>query len=299
MAGSAPRPLALAGRRVFDGFGFAVRGVFPFVRPTTADEVAEIYARATAEGLTVGMRGNGRSYGDAAINGGGVILDTMGMDKVLSLDPASGIVEVEPGVTIEGLWRRVLAEGWWPAVVPGTMFATLGGCAAMNVHGKNHFKVGGTGDVLLDADLLTPGGERLLLSRDSNTDVFHAAVAGFGMLGTFTRLRFQLKKIDSGLLRVRQIPARSFEEQFEVFEREIPGSDYLVSWVDCVGGGASLGRGQIHSATYVHEDPNPRRTLEPAGQDLPKHIMGVPRTLVSPILAAFQNAFWMRWVNRE
>ena len=284
-------------RRVFDGFGFAMRSVSPFLQPRDAGEVAAIFARATEEGVRVGMRGNGRSYGDAALNGGALVLDMMAMNHILSWDPATGIVEVEPGVTIGDLWRATLADGWWPAVVPGTMLSTLGGCAAMNVHGKNHFRVGGTGDSILDADLVTPSGETLLVSRTSNPDLFHAAIAGFGMLGTFTRIRLQLKKVDSRLLRVAQIPARTLDEQLEIFERDGATSDYLVSWMDCIAGSGGLGRGQIHRAQYVHDDPDAKATLDPLRQDLPGHILGVPRGLVGKLLGLFNNNFGMGWVN--
>ncbi len=62
----AARPLALAPRKVFDGYGFAVRAVSPTVRPRDAAEVAEIFRRASTERIPVGLRANGRSYGDAS-----------------------------------------------------------------------------------------------------------------------------------------------------------------------------------------------------------------------------------------
>lgn len=293
------RPLALAPRRVFDGYGFAVRGVSPYVRPRSAEEVASIFARATAEGIPVGMRGSGRSYGDAALNSAGMVMDMTGFDKVLSFDAEHGVAEVEPGVTISQLWRHALPHGYWPSVVPGTMAPTLGGCAAMNVHGKNHFKVGGTGDSILEADLATPAGELLRVSRTENADLFHGAVAGFGMLGTFTRLKLKLKKIHSGTMRVRQIPVGNLAEQFAVFEQEEAGADYLVSWVDCIQGGSGLGRGQIHVAHYLKEgeDADPKRTLDPTRQDLPPHILGVPRSLVPVVLKLFNTRHGMGLLN--
>ncbi len=293
------RPLALAPRRVFDGYGFAARAVSPYVKPRTAEEVAGIFARATAEGLPVGMRGSGRSYGDAALSTGGLVMDMTGFDRILSFDAEHGVAEVEPGVTVAQLWRHALPHGYWPSVVPGTMAPTLGGCAAMNVHGKNHFKVGGTGDSILEADLVTPGGERLRLSRDENADLFHGAVGGFGMLGTFTRLRIKLKKVHSGNMRVRQIPVGTLQEQFDVFEQECPNADYVVSWVDCIAGGGSLGRGQLHVAHYLKEgeDKDPKRLLDPAAQDLPGHILGVPRSLVPVVLKIFNTPPGMRLLN--
>ncbi len=293
------RPLALAPRRVFDGYGFAARAVSPYVRPTSVEEVAGVFAQATAEGISVGMRGSGRSYGDAALNGAGLVMDMTGFDRILSFDAEHGVAEVEPGVTIAQLWRHGLPHGYWPAVVPGTMAPTLGGCAAMNVHGKNHYKVGGTGDSILDADLVTPAGELLRVSRTENADLFHAAVSGFGMLGTFTRLRLKMKKVHSGLMRVRQIPVGNLKEQFEVFEQETPDSDYVVSWVDCTAGGSALGRGQIHAAKYLAEgeDKDAARTLDPTRQDLPPHILGVPRALVPVILKMFNNRHGIRMLN--
>lgn len=287
------------GRRVFDGFGYSTRSTSLCAQPRAAEEIAAIFRRASEEGATVAMRGSGRSYGDAALNGGGVVLDTTGMDQILAWDPATGIAEVGPGVTIEKLWRSTLADGWWPAVVPGTMAPTLAGCAAMNVHGKNHFKVGGTGDQILDADLVLPTGEIRRVSREENADLFHAAVAGFGALGAFSRIRLQLKKVEGGRLRVRALRARSLEEQFELFERETPRSDYYVTWVDCITGGASLGRGTAHQAWYTHgdEDPEGRAWLPPARQDLPGHIFGVPKSAVWRVLSLFNWNGGMRLLN--
>lgn len=286
-------------RRVYSGFGFASRSVSAFVQPTNADEVAATFAQAASEGVRVAMRGSGRSYGDAAMNGGELVLDTTGMNRILSWDAESGIVEAEPGVTVEALWRTALPSGWWPSVVPGTMFPTLGGCAAMNIHGKNHFRMGGIGDHILDLDLITPMGERLTLSRTVEPDLFHAVISGFGMLGTITRLRMQLKHVHGGRLRVRQIPARSLDEQFAIFEANENTSDYLVSWMDCIAGGAGLGRGQVHRAEYTRpgEDPEGAALLKPERQDLPPTIMGVPRSLVGTILKIFSFNLGMRLVN--
>lgn len=295
----AARPLGLAPRKVFDGYGFAVRAVSPTVRPRDAGEVAEIFRRASQERIPVGLRANGRSYGDASLNARGVVLDMMGMNRILSLDAERGIVEVEPGVTIGDLWRHVLPHGWWPTVVPGTMHATLAGCAAMNVHGKNHYKVGGTGDSVLDADLVTPDGVVRRISREDDAPLFRAAIGSFGTLGAFTRIRLQLKRVESGRMRVWQIPAPSLDAQFDVFAEHTADSDYLVSWVDCIAGGSGLGRGQAHRAVYLHadEDPDGARMLAPERQDLPGHILGVPKALVPKILRIFSFNAGMHLLN--
>ncbi len=284
-------------RKVFDGFGYSVRSVSGFATPKSAAEIAGWFGYAKENGLTVAVRGSGRSYGDAALNGGGLILDTRAMRRVLSWDPASGIAEVEPGVTIEDLWRTFLKDGYWPAVVPGTMFPTLAGIASMNVHGKNCFKAGPWGDHILDGDLVAPDGNTYRVSREENADLFRAAIGGFGMLGAWSRLRIKLKRVHSGRLRVKAYYCRDLTEQFAWFEEATKTADYCVSWVDCIAGGAGLGRGQPHSGRYLADGEDAAPDLDPARQDLPGSIMGVPRGLVGTILGKLNNNLGMRFLN--
>jgi hypothetical protein len=91
------------------------------------------------------------------------------------------------------------------------------------------------------------------------------------MLGCFTRIQIELKKVHSGLLKVTALVNRNLAEAFQIFEERLPGSDYLVGWVDCFAKGDALGRGEIHQANYLAsgEDPNPNQTLRVAKQELP------------------------------
>ena len=161
-------------------------------RPTTVDGVRDVLTLAAARGLGVGLRGAGCSYGDASLNAEGVSLDLSRMNRILEWDPATGVIRVEPGVTIRQLWQYVLEDGWWPPVVTGTMAITLGGAAGMNIHGKNNWKLGPIGDHVRSVDLLLASGEVVRCSRDERPELFHAAIGGFGMLGCFTSLELQL-----------------------------------------------------------------------------------------------------------
>lgn len=275
-------------RRVFEGFGYSTRSESVFAVPETVDELMQIYARASEESIPIHHRGSGRSYGDAAMNGGGLILDMRRMNRLLDFDPEEGIVETEPGFTIEDLWNCVLPHGYWPTVVPGTMFPTLGGCAAMNIHGKNHPQQGGFGDAIVDADLVTPRGELIRISPDENKELFRAAVSGFGMLGTLTRIKLRTKRVGSGSLEVRQKPAASLREQFEIFEEHADQCDYIVGWVDCIHGGSEVGRGQVHLANYLESGPK-ALGLDLDEQALPASIMGVPVGMVGIVLPLMQH----------
>jgi len=285
--------------RVLDGFGGSLRSLSRSVSPASLDEMAAAFATARAEGWKVSFRGAGRSYGDASLNAGQLSVDGRAMHRLLSFDAATGVVEAEGGASIAEVWRHALPLGWWPAVVPGTMFPTMGGCVGMNIHGKNCFKAGPFGDHVLELDLLTAGGERHTLSRERDPELFHAVIAGLGLLGAVTRVKLQLKRVESGRLRVWPRVTEDLAGMFEVFESHMPTADYVVGWVDCFAHGGALGRGLVHVARHLHadEDPEAARTLALEAQELPSSILGFPKSLLWMFMRPFTNDWGTRLVN--
>ena len=110
--------------RVLDGFGSSLRVASRCVTPRSLEELASVLSQAREERFVVSFRGSGRSYGDASLNQGGLAIDNRGMDRVLAFDPETGVIEAEPGVTLDRLWRTGLPHGYWPHVVPWIFMAT-------------------------------------------------------------------------------------------------------------------------------------------------------------------------------
>ncbi|MEO7717100.1 MAG: FAD-binding oxidoreductase [Capsulimonas sp.] len=283
-----------------EGWGMSCSGMSYVYRPVNTRGIQQILEIARDSGRPIGMRGAGRSYGDASLNSEGLLLEMTRMNRILDWNPQTGRITVEPGVTVQQMWQYIIEDGWWPPVVPGTMFPTLGGCASMNIHGKNNFKVGPIGDHILSFQIVLPSGEELTCSRNENPDIFHGAISGFGMLGVFTQLTLQMKRVYSGLLDVTAIAVGSFAEMFAQFEQRLPESDYLVGWVDCFASGESLGRGQIHQANYLAPgvDPEPTQTLRVINQELPDTFAGaVPKSVMWRMMKPLVNDPGMRAIN--
>jgi FAD/FMN-containing dehydrogenase len=269
-------------------------------RPSTIEGVREVFEHARASGRTVALRGSGCSYGDASLGREEIVLDITRMNRILEWNPVEGVAVCEPGVTIKQLWQHALGDGWWPYVVSGTMFPTLAGAAAMNIHGKNNFRVGTIGDHILSFELMLPSGEIKPCSRETNPDLFFAAIGGFGMLGVFTKITIELKKVYSGHLRVTPLGVRNWRQMFELFEEHLPDADYLVGWVDCFASGNGAGRGQIHRADYLipGEDPLPAQTLQVSHQELPDTLFGlIPKSAMWRFLRPLTNNIGMRALN--
>ncbi|MFT6715065.1 MAG: decaprenylphospho-beta-D-ribofuranose 2-oxidase, partial [Planctomycetota bacterium] len=276
-----------------EAWGMTHRADARVFHPTDVTQVKSSFEAARRDGVTIGPRGSGCSYGDASVNTGGHTLDITGMDKILSFDNETGIADCEAGVTIEGLWKHSLPRGYWPTVVSGTMFPTLAGTLGANIHGKNNFRVGTIGDAVHEFDLVTPAGELLTCSRDSNSDVFHAAIGGFGLLGVFTRVKIKTKKVHSGNLEVAAHATENLAEMMRYFEEHKATSDYLVGWIDCFGKGKMLGRGLIHNARYLdpgEDQGDIEESFTLGHQELPENIMGLfPKGELWQFLKYFTN----------
>ena len=283
-----------------DNFGHSMHSAAYVFRPSRMDQVEALFEQARQRGTPITFRGAGRSYGDAALNAGGIVVETRRLDRILAWNPEQGVITVEPGVTIEKLWKHILEDGWWPPVVPGTMFPTLGGCLSTNIHGKNNWQQGTIGEHVLEFEALLPDGRKVVCSREVNADLFHAMIGGIGMLGMFIQITLQMKRIYSGKLWVTAWTEDSLAGMMSAIETRKSDSDYLVGWIDCLATGKSLGRGQMHAANCLAEgeDPAPAQSLLLDKQVLPDTFFGlVPKSILYRFIQPAMNNLGMRVVN--
>jgi FAD/FMN-containing dehydrogenase len=275
-----------------ENFGHSLRSQAYVYTARNADDIAAIFKLAKAKGLTITLRGAGKSYNDASLNAGGIVLDLQQMNHILAWDPATGLVTVEPGVTLQQLWQHVLPDGWWPPVVSGTMATTLGGCLGSNIHGKNNFRMGPIGEHVVEFTAVLPTGAEMTCSPQKQGDLFRAMIGGLGMLGVFTSITLQMKQVHSGLLSVHAWGVPDLATHLGAIEKAAPGHNYTVGWLDPMAGGKALGRGQIHTADYLApgEDAEAARTLQVDYQTLPPKFFGVvPKSVLHYFMAPFGN----------
>ncbi len=205
--------------------------------------------------------GNGRSYGDVCLNPRGTLWTTRGLDRFLVLDPQTGVVECEAGVLLKDLIDVALPRGWFPPVVPGTQFVTVGGAIANDVHGKSHHAVGSFGHHVLELELLRTDGSVLRCSPQRNADYFAATVGGLGLTGIITRARIQLRAVPGPWLEVDTIPFDSLEAFFELSNTR-PAPEYSAAWLH--PGPHGTGKGILFRANHFPLDrparpPKPRK----------------------------------------
>lgn len=217
--------------------------------------LADVLGASVLPGL---VHGNGRSYGDVCLNPGGTLWSARGLDRFIAFDAATGVIECEAGVLLKDIIEVVLPHGWFPPVVPGTQFVTVGGAIANDVHGKAHHVAGSFGDQVLSFELLRTDGTVLPCSAIENAGWFAATIGGLGLTGVITRARLRLRRVDGPWLDAETIPFDSLERFFELSEQARQRFDYTVSWIDCVRGAG--GRGVFFQGNHAarRESPQPR-----------------------------------------
>ncbi len=200
-------------------------GNYLFYKPRSIDEIKTLLSK----NKKLISSGGFRSYGDSAISD--VIINSKYFNKIINFDEESGILRAESGITIDEMIKFLLPKGWFLKVTPGTKFATLGGCIASDVHGKEHHLEGCFSEILVELKLLVNKEKVIELSRSSHPDLFQATCGGMGLTGFIAEAAIKCKKIKSSNIIFNKVLNYNIDDVFSCFEK-YKSSNYSVAWLD-------------------------------------------------------------------
>lgn len=275
----------LTERRELTGWGRAIRSRSALQRPRDAEDVAAAIRAAGGRGVLA--RGLGRSYGDAALNAGGTVVDMTGLDRVHGVDPSTGVVDLDAGVSLDSLMRTVLPYGLWVPVLPGTRQVTVGGAIACDIHGKNHHSHGSFGNHVLGLDLLTADGSVRTIGPDGpDRELFWATVGGIGLTGIILRARVRMKHTETAYFIADQDRTRDLDETMTLLtDGSDDAYDYSMALLDTIARGRQLGRAGFTRGSLARRD------------ELPPKLRRDPLRFDAPQLATLPDIFPNGMVN--
>ncbi len=286
------------------GWGRVSASWAELAEPATAAAAAELLGRG-AELLGGGAgsrrmipRGLGRAYNNAAQCAGGVVISTAGLNRIIELDTATGLVTCEAGVSLEQLMVAGLPAGWFVPVSPGTRQVTVGGAIAADVHGKNHHVAGSFARHVRSFELVLPGGEPRTVTEQSDPALFWATAGGMGLTGLITRATIQLKPVASSRVRVDTVRTADIDETMAVLAAHDRRHGYTVAWSDSMARGAALGRSVITSGDFAEPSDLPAADAENPFAFRPGARLGVPAAfppgVINRYTVALANAAYYR-----
>ena len=185
-------------------------------------------------------RGNGRSYGDSALNTAST-LSTARLNHMLSFDADTAVLACESGVLLAEILDVFVPRGYFPPVTPGTKHVSVGGMIAADVHGKNHHVAGSFGRHVLWMDVMVGSGEVVRCAVDENAELFRHTIGGMGLTGVILRAAFKLIPVESAFMRSETQAAGTLDQVMEIVEDSASWT-YSVAWIDCSVAGPALGR---------------------------------------------------------
>lgn len=281
--------------RLLAGWGGTAPSRARLVTPLDDNDVSRLLDVAPPRGVIA--RGLGRSYGDVALNAGGMVLDATALTGVKSIDLERGIVTVGAGTSLDSLMKWLLPRGWFVPVTAGTRFVTVGGAIASDIHGKNHHAEGTFGSHVHALTLRTGGGDTLTVTPTDTPDIFWATAGGMGLTGVILDATFDLIPVETSLIQVDEERCRDLDD---MMSRMSEGDDryrYSVAWID-YSVGRSLGRGILGRGDHATLDALPKAARAHPRRFAPKPLAVTPEVLPSGLVndmtvRAFNEA-WFR-----
>jgi decaprenylphospho-beta-D-ribofuranose 2-oxidase len=268
--------------RTLTGWGRVAPSRALVTGPLEPEQLADLIKGAPAGGVLA--RGAGRSYGDAAQNGGGVVLQPVTGSRV-EVDAAGASLRASAAATFTELLAATVPLGLLPPVLPGTRHLTVGGAVAADVHGKNQHADGSISAWIEAIELLD--GRGVLRAVLPGTPEFRATVGGMGLTGVIVSVQLRLLRIRGTRL---QVTTRRFADLDALLAaQDDPGSRYAVAWVDMSATGRSLGRGVLDTGDHLPDADGLR--YDP-GRPWPAPPL--PVCPVTPLSARAFNTGWYR-----
>ena len=169
------------------------------VEATTVQQVEALLKLANEVRFPVTPRGTGTGLtGGSVPVFGGVTLSLERMNRILRIDAANLVAEVEPGVVNGDLKKAARELGlFYPPDPASFETCSLGGNVATNAGGASCVKYGTTRDYVLGLEAVLPTGNRIITGVQTRKgvvgyDLTRLLVGSEGTLGVITRLILKL-----------------------------------------------------------------------------------------------------------
>lgn len=200
-------------------------------------------------------RGAGLSYAAASFMQHGLSVSHHSFDRITDFDSASGVVEVETGITLSALHRFLSARGLHLPIQPGHGRISVGGCIGPDVHGKNQTRDGTFINQVESITLRHPTHGTLELSPHRDPKLFRLTCGGYGLTGHIISARLRASPTPTPWVKMRATHFADATEGFGLLRDAPDDSDFAYTWQDMASPKSGFGSGYLVRGTFAERGP--------------------------------------------
>jgi decaprenylphospho-beta-D-ribofuranose 2-oxidase len=295
----APAPAPSPSEELLSGWGRTSATRAAVLRPRSLDDAESLMREGLLRSGGVIPRGSGLSYGDAAQNGGGAVLDATALRGRIDVDPGLGLVRSGSGTTFAELLTELVPRGLTLPVVPGTARLTVGGAIAADIHGKNHVRDGSLAAHVSSFTLATPARGLLEVTATDEPELFAATLGGMGLTGLIVEATLRTARLHSTSVQADFDAVGDVEEALGLMSRD-SSHRYSIAWLDLLASGPRFGRAIVTRSLGFDDEASDtgrsahRRHVPPPSL---RPRLSVPERFPAGVLrpstvAAFNACYW-------
>jgi cytokinin dehydrogenase len=173
-----------------DDFGHIVHNrPWAVLQPGDCDDIVAMLRFCNKQRIQAAPRGQGHAtYGQAQVSGG-LVIETATLDTI---QMAAGSVDVGAGARWSSVLSATLAQGLTPPVLTDYLELSVGGTLSVGGVGGASPHYGAQVDNVLELEVVTGAGQRLVCSPTQAPGLFYAVLAGLGQCAVLVRATLRL-----------------------------------------------------------------------------------------------------------
>ncbi len=239
----------------FDG-GVRARG--SLVRPSQSAlrELSDIEEKILGGKKARITYGAGLSFGAPHFGDDVVSIDNSRFTEIIGYDNENGLLEVQAGATMAHVFNFLVEKERYLVTQPGYPSITVGGCIAVDVHGKNQLRDGNFREQVQSLKLFHPSRGIVSASPEINKEIFDLTCGGYGLTGHIISAKIRTRSLVSSTMALYIIPLDDILDTPAYITKAAKENDFVVSWHDFSARGAEFGRGFLLVGKFVAGSEN-------------------------------------------
>ena len=160
--------------------------------PRNENDIVKIIKHCNYTGKKMGIIGAGHSFTPLAVTNG-ILVSLQHLSGIEKIDYEKKRITILGGTTLTDLGKNLHKHGLTMENLGDINLQTIAGAVSTGTHGSG-INFGNLSTQITELTLITPQGDKLLISANENSHLFEAARLSLGLLGVITKVEIKVIK---------------------------------------------------------------------------------------------------------